>query len=137
KFHVGGMTDIYLRTALVETEFTGTVGDLFPRPDGVVAMFRDGSQDFVAAGVAGGDIIRVTAGLPKVPAEFLVVAVLSSDTLVVSERSPFPVATDEAIPPTTVDYTIGNIGPNYNNVLADVGNLPLTTGSTSRQISQV
>ena len=135
KFHVGGAVDIFLRTGLVETEFTGTIGDLYARPDGLSLMFRDGSQDFVVAGVLPGDIIRVTAGLPITPAEFLVVEVLDTTTIMISERAPFPVATDEALPITTVNYVIGRIGPTYNDVLADIGGVPLTTGITSRQVA--
>jgi len=131
KFHVGGAVDIYLRTALVETSFTGAVGGAFARPNGVSTIFRDGSVSFAA--VLPGDIIRVTAGLPSVPAEFLVVENASSN-LVVSSQSPFPIATDEGSPPTTVNYVIGRIGPTYNDVVFGLGGLPYTTGSTSRQI---
>lgn len=129
KFHVGGMVDIFLRTALVETTFTGAVGDIYARPDGIATIFRDGSVSF--ASVQPGDIIRVVAGLPSVPAEFLV---LENDgtQLIVGERTPFPVATDEASPPTTVSYTIGRTAPNFDDVLADVGVQPFTTGVTSR-----
>jgi hypothetical protein len=132
KFHVGGAVDIYLRTALVETSFTGAVGALFARPDGVVTVFRDGSVSFAAVQV--GDIIRVTAGLPSVPAEFLIVEVDGAD-LIVSSSSPFPIATDEGLPPTTVNYTIGRIGPAYSDVVADIGSQPYTTGTTSRSQS--
>lgn len=135
RFHVGGMTDIFLRTGLVETEFSGAVGDLYARPDGVAVMFRDSAHDFVAAGVAAGNILRVTAGLPTIPAEFLIVEVIDAHTLVVSERSPFSAATDEAVPPTTVSWTIGHVGPNYSDVLSDVGGQPFTTGSTSRRVA--
>jgi hypothetical protein len=131
KFHVGGCVDIYLRTALSETSFTGSVGALFERPDGLSLMFRDGSVSF--ATVLPGDIIRITAGLSVVPAEFLVVEKIGND-LVVSASSPFPVATDEAIPPTTVSYVIGRTGPNYNDVIADIGAIPYLTGSTSRRV---
>ncbi len=136
RLHVGGMTDVYLRTALVETEFVGAVGDLFARPDGVASMFRDGSVDFTTPpAVSPGDVIRVIAGLPSIPGEFLVIEVIDANTLAVSERSPFPVATDEAIPSTTVSYVIGRVGPTYNDVRADVGGVPLTTGVTSRRLS--
>lgn len=136
KFHVGGMTDIYLRMGLVETEFVGTVGDVFARPDEVSVMFRDGSQNFTGGSpVETGDIIHVSAGLTTVPAEFLIVEVIDATTLLVSERSPFPVATDEANPPTTVSYTIGRVGPTYNDVRAGLGGIPLATGVTSRQIA--
>lgn len=132
KFHVGGCVDIYLRTGLVETSFTGAVGDLYARPDGVALMFRDPSADFVAAAVETGDIIRVTAGLPSIPAEFLVEETVDPHTLVINERAPFPVATDEANPPSTVTYTIGRISPSYNDVVSSGGS-PLTTGITSRR----
>lgn len=134
--HVGGMTDVYLRTALVETEFSGVVGDLYPRPDGVSCVFRDGSTDFsTVPSVSPGDVVRVTSGLPSVPGEFLVIEVIDPHTLVVSERSPFAVATDEAAPPTTVGYVIGRIGPTYNDVRSGVGGAPLLTGVTSRRLS--
>lgn len=130
RFHVGGMVDIYLRTALVETTFTGAVGDLYERPDGVATVFRDGSVDF--SDVQPGDIIRVVAGLPTVPAEFLVLE-NDGDQLVINERTPFPVATDEGSPPTTVSYTIGRIAPGFDDVVSDVGLQPYTTGVTSRK----
>lgn len=131
RLHVGGMVDIYLLLDLVETTFTGEVGDLFARPDGLATVFRDSTQSFAA--VEEGDIIRVTAGLALLPAEFMVIE-NTGTALIVSERSPFPVATDEGAPPTTVSYTIGRLGPSYVDVLADVGNTPLTTGVTSRSV---
>lgn len=131
-FHVGGCVDIYLRTALVQTTFTGAVGAMFARPDDVVTVFRDSLVNFSA--VEAGDIIRITAGLASVPAEFLVVEIDGTD-LIVSDTAPFPVATDEAQPPTTVTYVIGRIGPTYNDVISDVGGLPYTTGTTSRQVA--
>lgn len=131
RLHVGGMVDIYLLLDVVETTVTSEVGDLFARPDGLATVFRDASQSFAA--VQAGDIIRITAGLDVLPAEFLVIENAGTD-LFVSERSPFPVATDEAVPATAVSYTIGRIGPSYNDVLADVGNVPFTTGTTSRRV---
>lgn len=131
--HVGGMVDIYLLLDLVEASFTGTVGDLFARPDGVASVLRDGSNSFAA--VVPGDVIRITAGLPVVPAEFLVIE-NGGDTLVVSERAPFAIPTDEAVPAQTVSYTVGRIGPNYNDVLAALGGVPLTTGLTSRRVGR-
>lgn len=133
--HLGGHVDIYLLLDLVETTFTGTVGGLSARPDEVVCMFRDATvPDFVAAGVKVGDVIRVTSGLPVVPREFKVTAVRMSE-LEVDPHVPFPVATDENAPPTLVSYTIGHAGPVFNDVLSDVGGIPKTTGSTSRQVA--
>lgn len=135
RIHLGGNVDIYLLLALVETTFTGVVGGSFARPDGVVAMFRDASvANFITAGVQVGDIIRITAGLPTVPREFKVASVEATQ-LGVIERLPFPLATDEQVPPTNVSYTIGRVGPSYSDVLSGVGLAPLTTGVTSRQVS--
>jgi hypothetical protein len=130
RFHVGGAVDIYLRTALVETTFTGNVGAFFARPDGIATMFHDSMVTF--ASVQPGDILRVTAGLPIVPAEFMVMEIVGGSTIIISENAPFPIATDEALPPTTVNYTIGRIGPVYNDVVADTGGVPYTSGVTSR-----
>jgi hypothetical protein len=131
-FHVGGMIDIYLGLAPVETEFTGVVGGLYERPDGVAAIFRDNSNSFSA--VEPGDIIHISAGFPNVPTEHMVIA-NNGTYLVISETAPFPVITDEASPPTNVSYTIGTTAPNYNDVLAGVGGIPLTTGITSRTVA--
>jgi hypothetical protein len=130
--HVGGMVDIYLLLDLVETSFTGTIGDLFPRPDGVINTFRDPSRSF--ANVQAGDVLRVTGGLPQLPREFLIVETRSTE-LVVDPRVSFPLATDELAPAGTVSYTIGRIGPTYNDVLAGTGGVPLQTGVTSRRVS--
>jgi hypothetical protein len=131
KVHVGGCVDIYLRTALVETTFTGAVGALYQRPDGVANAFRDGIVDLT--GVLPGDIISITEGLPTVPLQFLVTENLGT-ALLVSEQAPFPVATDQGDPPTTVSYTIGRVPPLFNDVVADTGGVPYTTGSTSASV---
>jgi hypothetical protein len=130
--HVGGMVDIYLLLDLVETSFTSTVGDVFPRPDGVINVFRDLSQSF--AKVQVGDVLRITGGLPQLPREFLIIE-SSGAELVVDPRVSFPLATDELAPAGTVAYTIGRIGPTYNDVLAGTGGVPLQTGVTSRRVS--
>jgi hypothetical protein len=131
--HVGGCVDVYLRTALVETTFTGAVGGLFVRPDGIANAFRDGLTSF--ASVLPGDIIVISAGLPVVPLQFLVTE-NEGTTLLVSESAPFPIATDQAIPPTTVSYTIGRVPPLYSDVVSGVGGVPLTTGTTSGSVGQ-
>jgi hypothetical protein len=107
------------------------VGAVFARPDGISTIFRDGSVSF--ATVLPGDIIRVTAGLPVVPAEFLVVE-NGGTYLSVSEYAPFPIASDEGAPPTTVSYVIGKIGPSYSDKISAPGFQPYTTGVTSRQL---
>ena len=131
RLHVGGKTDVYLALDLRETSFTGIVGGLFLRPDGLATIFRDASANF--ASVQPGDVLRVSAGLPIVPAEFLVLENLGRE-LVVGDHAPFPLATDELSPAPTVSYTVGRIGPNYSDVLSGVGGVPLTSGETSRRV---
>jgi hypothetical protein len=131
RLHVGGKTDIYLALDLRETSFTGIVGGLFLRPDRLATIFRDATANLAA--VRPGDVLRVSAGLPIVPAEFLVLENLGR-ALVVGDHAPFPLATDEPSPAGTVSYTVGRIGPNYSDVLSGVGGVPLTTGETSRRV---
>lgn len=132
QLHAGGMADIYLHTALVETTFTGEVGALFARPDELVTVFRDLARPGFNVGVQPGDILRVTAGLPVVPAEFLIIAI-DGDDLVLSDKAPFPVATDENSPVTYVSYTIGRIGAEYADVDNNGGGA-WTMGQTSRRV---
>lgn len=132
QLHVGGMVDIYLLLDLSETSFTGIVGDLFLRPDGLNSIFRDAGTDLTP--VQAGDIIRVTAGLEDVPAEFMVIDTNGTE-LVVSDRSPFPIATDEQSPTGAVSYTIGRVGPSYVDVVSDSG-AALTSGTTSRRVQK-
>jgi hypothetical protein len=131
QLHVGGMTDIYLLQDLVETTFTGIVGDYFLRPDGLATVFRDDATDFTD--VQAGDILRVTAGLKVVPAEFLVITNAGTE-LFVSEKAPFPTATDEVS--ASVTYTIGRIGPIYNDVVSGTGGVGIETGATSRRVKR-
>jgi hypothetical protein len=132
KFHVGGATDIYLWLDLLETTYTGDVGSLFARPDGVITVFRDNAAtDF--SSVIAGDILRVQAGFPIVPAEFLIVA-NNGDELIVSALSPFPLATEEQLVIEYLDYTIGRVGPEYKDIISGVGGVALTTGISSRQV---
>lgn len=132
KIHLGGHVDIYLLLDFVETSFTGTVGGLFERPDGVICMFRDSNTSF--AGIEEGDVLRIVTGLPLVPLEFLIIENLGT-SLVIDPRVPFPLATDEANPVATVSYTIGRVSPAFNDVLSGLGGTPIATGSTSRQVA--
>lgn len=131
--HVGGCADIYLDLDLVETISTGTVGGRFPRPDNIVNVFRDTSGPTFGS-VQVGDVIRVSAGLPTVPREFRVIVNRGTE-LLVNEKVPFPIATDEEVPAGNVSYTIGRIGPSYSDVVSDVGGTPLLMGITSRSMS--
>ena len=132
--HVGGAVDIYPQLDLVETTVTGVVGNLFARPDELVVMFRDPTvPDFVAAGVEVGDIIRVVDGLPSVPREFRVEVVRPGE-LAVSERAPFPLATEEQSPAGALSYTIGRVPPTFTDIVSDIGGTPKTTGISSRRV---
>jgi hypothetical protein len=131
EFHIGGAADIYLWLSPMETSFEGIVGDLFARPDGVTTIFRDDDgTDFSA--VQAGDILSIKSGLPVVPAEFLVTENRVTE-LVVSELSPFALATDEQLTTAYVGYTVGRIGPAYADVIAGLGGVPKPLGITSRR----
>ena len=124
--HIGGATDIYLMLPMTEATFTGIIGGSFLRPDGIVNIFRDAATPF-AATVKVGDILKVTAGLPGVPREFFITDVTDTQ-LLVSDRIPFPAATDEASPVTYCTYSIGHVPTDYADVI------PVkTTGTTSRR----
>lgn len=132
--HLGGAADIYILAPLVETSFTGVVGGEFLRNDPVVPTFKDTTvPDFVVAGVQAGDILRVYAGLPGVPREFLIREVAPGQ-LTISERVSFPLATDEQTPPMNLSYTIGRNAPGFNDVLSSGGS-PKTTGISTRKVA--
>jgi len=135
EFHVGGATDIYLWLDLFETSTEGIIGGLFARPDDVITIFRDNIGTSFAA-VEPGDILSIKAGLPTVPAEFLVVA-NNGDELVVSDLAAFPLATDEEPVATYLTYTVGRIGPLYSDVLSGPLLANLTSGISSRQTQTV
>jgi hypothetical protein len=139
--HVGGATDVYLDADLVQQTFTGLVGAGYLRPDNKAVIFKDatltGTRKFTdSPAVEIGDIIRITDGLVTVPAEYRVTAV-REDELEISERTPFPKATDEEplLANQFVSYTIGRVGPAYVDIVSDVGNIPFTTGQTSRRVT--
>ncbi len=131
--HVGGHTDTYVELAITEVLETLTIGGSFPRPDGLSNVLRDTEttpvRDFVADGVAVGDVLRINAGLPNTPREYLIVSV-ATDALEVQPRFPFSRATDETS--DTVGYTVGNLAPSFDNVIGN--GTPVLTGETSRQL---
>lgn len=90
--HVGGHFDIYLELPVAGTSFTGVLGGVYNRPDGAANVFGDaGVADWTATNVEIGDVIRITAGLPSVPRDFVVQEIRPSE-LYTSERRPFPAA---------------------------------------------
>lgn len=138
--HVGGCVDIYAKAGTTETSFTGTIGGSFARPDNICNIFKDATSTattkFTATpAVQVGDIIKVTAGLPAVPREYKVTAVRDTE-IEISERVPFPKATDEEllVGDQFVSYTVGRVAPTYSDIRS-TGGLPITTGQTSRHTS--
>lgn len=134
EMHVGGHQDIFIAQNIGETFFTGVVGSRFERPDGRITVFRDptyvpgGGTTFSSLGVTVGMVLRIWAGLPVSERDYRIVEVKDTE-LYVSEKMPFPIATDEQTPAGNVTWTIGVIGPNYDDVVSSQ-----TTGETSKQI---
>jgi hypothetical protein len=133
--HVGGCADIYPLTDLVETTFSGLVGERYARPDGVITMFRDSVGGTFPGTIYPGDILRVTSGIPGAPAVYKIVENLTTE-LVVSNEVPFSIATDEQVPAGAAGYTIGRISPQFSDLLSNVGGTPITTGVTSRYVAK-
>jgi hypothetical protein len=129
--HVGGHFDVYLELPRTTVTFEGLLGGRFLRPDNVINVFRDSTiTDWTAEAIAEGDVIRVSAGLPDVPRDFIIREILPTE-LRVSTIMPFSAATDEDA--TFVDYFIYRpvFGPDVQ-LLPAVG--VLATGQTSRQM---
>lgn len=132
RMHVGGYVDIYVALPRTEVVETLTIGGLFPRPDGVANVLRDGTQNFITSGVQPGHVLRINTGLPTAPREYIITAVAET-ALEVQLRAPFDKATDELA--TFVDYTVGVYAPAFDNILG-LG-VPIATGETSRQLVNV
>lgn len=134
ELHVGGHQDIYVDLPVMETSFTGVVGAKFTRPDHIINVFRDPTYvdgtlvTFPGLGVLPGMVLRVWDGLPTEARDFAIREVRDAE-LYVSERVPFPVATDEETPPGVVTWSIGALMPDFEDVVS-----AQTTGETSRQV---
>jgi hypothetical protein len=140
--HTGGCQDIFVNTAVIETSVVGTVGGRFLRPDGVINVFRDATYaDYdpvdnptghkftepdllTGRTIAVGTVLRIWSGLPVGARDYIVHGVFDTQ-LFVSERTPFPVATDEQS--SYVEWTVGEYMPNYEDIVGHT-----TTGETSR-----
>jgi hypothetical protein len=141
--HTGGCQDIFVATSLMETAVTGTVGGKFQRPDNVANVFRDltyapydpvnnptGHKFIDADPVTGktmtaGMVLRVWAGLPVSARDFIIRDVQAAQVLI-SERTPFPVPTDEQL--SYVTWSVGQMMPDYQDVVGQQ-----LTGETSRR----
>ena len=135
EIHVGGHQDIFIDQEVTETSFSALVGAKFTRPDGIINVFRDpvaatgiAPFTFPLMGVLPGMVLRVWSGLPAGAKDYNIREVRDTE-LFVTEKVPFPVATDEETPVGNVTWTIGNTQPDYDDVVAQT-----LTGETSRQI---
>jgi hypothetical protein len=145
--HTGGCQDVFIATDVIETAFTGTIGGQFIRPDNLACVFRDPTYapyDFVNnptghkftdpdptpphRTIQAGMVLRIWSGLP-IGARDYVIHDVQAAQLLVSERTPFPVATDELSGGTgTVRWSVGHYMPDYQDVVPQQ-----TTGQTSRR----
>lgn len=104
QLHLGGHFDVYLELPRTVVTFEGQVGGSFTRPDNTPHVLRDGTvSDWTAETIQPGDILRITAGLPDVPRDFIIKEIYETE-LRVSEKTPFSAATDTE--GTFVDYYI-------------------------------
>jgi hypothetical protein len=146
ELHVGGHQDIFVDMDLIETSFSGEVGGKFARPDGIINVFRDatyapyhpvsnpaGHKFTQADSVTGktptaGMALRVWTGLPEGAKDYMILEVRDTEILV-SEQVPFPIATGDLSIPTYVTWSIGQMQPDYQDVVAQTA-----TGETSLYI---
>lgn len=134
-FHIGGCADLYVRAPTRLFTTRKQIGASYARPDGVAVVFRDkappGSVDFNAAGVAPGDVLYISEGLPEAPVQHRVDVVRTTE-VEISGRVPFSRPTDEGPDPSVV-YSIGNNYPNYDNKVT-TGGAATTSADTSRAL---
>lgn len=133
--HVGGHQDIFIDEGVTERSYSAVVGARFTRPDGVICVFRDPTVvtgisplTFPDMGVIAGMGLRIWDGLPVGARDYVIREVRDAE-LYISEKVPFPVATDEEIPVGNVLWSIGNTQPDFDDVIPQKA-----TGETSRQI---
>jgi len=134
--HLGGCQDIFISTDPIETSFSGEVGGRFLRPDNCICVFRDqtvvpldlSGNTFPGLGVQAGMVLRIWAGLPISARDYIIREVRDTE-LYVSEKAPFPIATDELSPVSYVTWSIGQNQPDYSDVI-----LQKTTGETSKYV---
>lgn len=151
EIHVGGHMDIFYFANTVETSFSGVVGAMFTRPDGLINVFRDPTYAPGGAGhkftdpdpvtlktIQVGMVLRLqydTVGLPAPlnPHDYIIRDVRATE-LIVSERVPFALALDEITTgPNETSWSIGLVQPGFSDVVP----MQILTGQTSRQVSNV
>jgi hypothetical protein len=139
EIHVGAHMDTFLFMKTVETSFSGVVGAQFERPDGLIVVFRDstyapggGGHKFTdpdpVSGITiqAGMALRIVDGLTISAHDYAIREVRDTE-LIVSERVPFPAATDEDS--TFVTWSVGQLMPGYSDVVSQK-----TTGETSKNL---
>ena len=135
--HLGGHYDVYVEMPITQKTYEGQLGSGVLRPDGRATVFKDASiLDWTATAVQVGDAIKIIAGLPEIPQDFVVKQILVGE-LRISEGGPFTVATD--LDGTFVEYFIYRplFGANFQ-VLPLVGtNLQGQTSSTLKNVGRL
>lgn len=142
--HVGGHQDIFLDLNLTEASFSAVVGARFERPDGIINVFRDSTyadgtthkftdpDPLSGKTIQAGMALRIWEGLPISARDFIIREVRDTE-LLISERVPFPVATEEE--GTFVKWSVGYQMPNYFDVVGfGIPTGVIETGQTSRQL---
>lgn len=138
RIHVGGHTDIYLRTPLLEEQsYSAEVGAEFVDPRPGYYVLRDfQNTDFEAAGVVRGDIIVIHNAYAVEPDKYIINEVTPYGVFV-SRRSQFPLqmpvvgasATDGAVGSTHVGATDVIDGGSYTFTDDDVDKYVRVKGS--------
>lgn len=97
--HLGGCVDIYCELPLYTTQFSGTIGGAYARPDGIVASFGSTASpaiDFVALGILPGDVLQLDPDEMEGRSDFLIVEVLPDEIRVTATPArAFPVMAQE------------------------------------------
>lgn len=143
EMNVGGHMDTFVSMPRVTTSFTGVVGAKFDRPDGKIVIFRDSTyangtthkftdpDPMSGSNIVPGMVLRIRDGLPIKPHDYMIREVLD-DALIVSERVPFVIATDELGPPDAyVKWSIGQRMPSYDDVVIEQAK-----GKTSKKMQR-
>lgn len=108
KMHVGGHTDVMLRSPISESEeVTAVIGAEFTDPRPGFYILRDPTVlDFVAAGVVRGDILRIYNNFADSEASEYIVQEATPYGVMVSRHSPFPLE----LPEVAEDQADGVVG---------------------------
>ena len=130
--HTGGYMDVYVKLPPVTaTDPNYVVGAAATRADGIINVFYDANGAFNSTTTDGppvvaGDVLKLQAGIPGAPREFLIKSVgADGKTLYVSERAAFAVAT------TGISYSIGAQSPLFSDKRLRITNLNSTGATTS------